>query len=151
MDLDGVLDRIVSRINSLGVTWEGDPVTPRKVKAVNAQEVLTAPPQIAVCKSPTPERHERWGGVYDRHTYFVRVALVTSGRQDMLTGLPEHAAFRKLVLATFSNKTTASLDLDGLRDVKAQPSDFLPTEKIERGYDFALVEIEVQIVEERGS
>jgi hypothetical protein len=149
VDANGVLNAIVFRVNALGVLWEGDPLPVGKKKVPAAQEELNPLPQVVITKSPRAETVDRHGGVYDLHTYFIRTVLITAGRVDLVTGLPEHAAWRRLILGTFATKGAAQLEIDHLRDIRAQPADFLPIESIQRGYDYALVEVEVQVVETR--
>jgi hypothetical protein len=153
VDADGLLDRLVTKVAGLGLTWEGSALPVGKKKATVSQEGLNDPPQVAISKAAKPETVERWASTgYDRHTYTFRVELVTAGRHDFKANLPEHAAFRKVLLATFARKSTSGLtDVPGLQDVRASLDDFLPPGRMERGYDTQAVEIEVRVVEERGA
>src|SRR5262245_26634952 len=152
MDADGLLDRITTRVTALALTWEGNPLPVGKRKVPVAQEALNEPPQVAICKAPRAEEVQRWGGIYDRHTYYFRVALLTAGRHDYQANLPAHAQFRRTILATFARKAGAGLDdVTGLQDVRSRPDEFLPSERMGRGWDTQVCEIEVSVVEERGT
>lgn len=157
MDADGLLDRLVTRVSGLGLTWEGTPLSVAqgnvgKRKVPVAQESLNDPPQLAVSKSQRPEQVRRWATGYDLTAYFFRLELVTAGEHDMKARLPEHAQLRKALLGTFAHKATAGLgDVAGLQDVLSRPDDFLPPGRIERGYDTQAVEVEVRVVETRGA
>jgi hypothetical protein len=152
VDADGLLDRLVTTVAGLGLTWEGTALPVGKRKVDVSQDQLNDPPQVVLSKSARPERVQRWASTgHDRHTYYFRASLIAAGRQDMTANHPDHAAFRKTLIATFAKKAGAGLDdVTGLQDVRSRPDDWLPRDRIDDGYDTQAVEIEISVVEERG-
>jgi hypothetical protein len=147
-ELEDILAAVKGAVEGLSLTLAGASIPVLLGKSPRFRTGLEPPVALTVSKSETAEKVARWTTSHNRTDYFVAVTLVSPWRGPD-SDLSDHGEVRQAILDAFASKQRANLALDGLRDVKARPTNFLPPQGQEQEWDYQGVEVEVQIVRAR--
>lgn len=146
--LDTVLDAVRTHVLTLGL-----PLTPVKHKAGKFEDGLDTKPLLGVHRSEgKPEQITRWasrgatGGGYFSWTYRVTLSFIGANGNDQATTLANLTSWRDTLCEAFKSKPTNLMGLDGLRDVRCKPAEFLPDTWIDKYLDVSLVDVEVEVI-----
>src|SRR5262245_14504927 len=148
-DVSVILDAVVTRVQALGLLYEGNPVAVRKRKSHKREESVDVVPHLDVYKSPRPETVEYFTNVWDSHRTFVVVEVVGTNDGDLLGDLDVWTAYRAAIVAAFAKRPADHMGIPQMRQLKCAPAAFLPPDRMERLYDLGLVEVSVETIETR--
>lgn len=146
--IDDVVDSVLARVQSLGLTLGAAPVTVAKGKQPRQQAGDTPNTQVTVHAAQGPHDADRFDSLSDLYTYRAGVTVWTPGNQANAPD-PLFAALGDQIIAALNAEPAALAGLDGLLEVKARTGDYLDRAAFKGGWDVQQVAVEVQIVRAR--
>lgn len=146
--IDQILQAVRDDTNNLALALNGNAVTVvvRKAGRRQAKDPTTL---IMVSKKPTAEVRKRFASGYDLTTFVAQVTVVSPNNDDQSANLGTYASWRDSIVNAFRKRPDDAFGLQGIRDVRAAPGEFLPNELIDKNYDFLTVDVSVEAVTAR--
>jgi hypothetical protein len=151
LDIDDILNAVVTKVQALGLTFGGNPIPVEKGKQPRHAEGETANTQIFVHMAADPKRPRRFTSLHDLQTFRIRVAFWTPGNFDNTANLAALASIEDSLATALERKPADLLGLDDVRDVSSDSQFFVPKEPFLKGWDVIALDVEIEIVRERSA
>lgn len=149
--INDVLDAVVSRVESLSLTFLGNAIPVGKRKHPRQEDGEARHTQFGVSHEERGHEVVRFDSLSDKHTYKVALVFWTPSNSDNVANLPELSGLEDAARDAFNGDPADLVGLDGMLDVDATDGTFLDESAFfMTGWDAGLTRVTVQLVKARG-
>ena len=134
-----LLNAIVTKVNGLSLTYQGNTVTAAVKKLPTAEETLDTLPTCAVVPGDKPERDVPLCFGYRKLEYTCDVVVIGASEGEVTTGLSDMITLRDQISAAF--ETPVSLAVSGLYATQISYEVVVDKSILNQNYDYSAMRL----------